>query len=315
MTSDLAMVVTPVYCTEENHRLPLLFQTIYSVMQQTYRNLVHVIVDDGSTDETPEVLDELANHHPPILVYHKENVGSSSAVNFGVSEALKEVNPGFITVIHSDDLLTPDSLADRVELIKETGAGMIYTDSVHFFENGKSSCLLSAPDYTDAKLLYDSLLKGKTIPYSTMLWGRDFFLDKLNGYDPEINAAEDWDIALRSAQELSKNGMRNASMHKVTAAHRYHDHNIGYKYLKDGTTWRCYKRIIAKNLQGRKYLFRITRDGLMFFRIGLPESVKKPIRFVRDMILSPPVPPVFLPYRNEFIEEMRKMDCKELLSK
>src|SRR3989344_4807417 len=113
MRNPLVLVVTPVFCSKENKRLSMLLQNIYWVGQQSLRDYLHVIVDDGSTDETPNLLDRFASIHDNLLVYHKRNGGSSEAINFGVEQSLKKVNPRFVTIIHSDDLLLPNSLESR----------------------------------------------------------------------------------------------------------------------------------------------------------------------------------------------------------
>ena len=75
-------VVTPTYCTEENRRLPFLMQTIYWIQQQTHKDYLHIVVDDGSTDSTPEVLEHLSQSDPKLKVFRKENGGSSMAINY-----------------------------------------------------------------------------------------------------------------------------------------------------------------------------------------------------------------------------------------
>ena len=120
-------VVTPAYCTEENRRLPLLLQTIYWVQQQTHKDYLHIVVDDESTDSTPEVLERLSQSNTNLKVFRKKNGGSSAAINYGVEQALALDKPDYITVCHSDDVLLPESLDVRVKLASKSGAELVYT--------------------------------------------------------------------------------------------------------------------------------------------------------------------------------------------
>lgn len=159
------MVVTPVYSTARNQRMPVLLQAILWAQQQTHQDMVHVIVDDGSTDETPDVLERIARRHPSVFVFHQPNSGSSAAVNFGVEQALKTVMPDYITISHSDDLLLPASLEERVATAERHGAVMVYSDMVAFYQHGDGLLFYRARDFADSDVLYRHLLGG---------WGHAF---------------------------------------------------------------------------------------------------------------------------------------------
>ena len=82
MKETLISVIVPVYNTEE-----YLVRCVESIQKQTYRNLEIILVDDGSTDESGMLCDELAQKDERIRVIHKENGGSSSARNEGIKAA------------------------------------------------------------------------------------------------------------------------------------------------------------------------------------------------------------------------------------
>lgn len=298
------IVVTPVYSTARNQRMPMLLQALLWAQQQTHQDMVHVIVDDGSTDETPDVLERIARRHPSVLVFHQPNSGSSAAVNFGVEQALKTVMPDYITISHSDDLLLPTSLEQRIAIAERYAAAMVYSDMLAFSQHDDGLWLYRAPDFSDGGAFYHSMLNGGYLPFATMLWKRDFFLDRLGGYDREITSAEDLDIAIRSARELSLTGDTHASFHSPTVAYRFHDNNLGTQNVKDGTKWRCYKRIVRKHFQGRTYPYHLARYGFRMLRTMIPNSIKTPLRHVRDYLLSSPR----LPYAHELADEMRQVE-------
>lgn len=96
MERPLISIIVPIYNIKEY--LP---RCVHSITAQTYKNLEILLVDDGSTDGTGELCDELAKEDARILVFHKENGGPSSARNFGIAKAQGE----YLGFIDSDDYI------------------------------------------------------------------------------------------------------------------------------------------------------------------------------------------------------------------
>jgi glycosyltransferase involved in cell wall biosynthesis len=251
LTMNTIHIVTPVYCTEENQRLWMLLQTIQSVQQQSWSNYLHIIVDDGSTGEIPAILDRIAANDPRLVVFHKTNGGSSAAINHGVERSRAYGTPRYITICHSDDLLLPESLRTRVDLAIRTGSKLVYSDAVLINDERMLPGIHQARPHATAHELYAALLnQGAGIPYLTMLWDADFFMNTLQGYDERLTSSEDWDMALRSAKALVKNNGLFAVERSITAAKRSHDGCLRIQNMRDGTKARCYKLILGKHLSG-----------------------------------------------------------------
>lgn len=98
-TTPLLSIIVPVY-----NILEYLPRCVHSITAQTYENLEILLVDDGSTDGTGELCDSLAKEDERIRVFHKENGGSSSARNLGISKAKGE----YFGFVDSDDYVSPD---------------------------------------------------------------------------------------------------------------------------------------------------------------------------------------------------------------
>lgn len=108
-------VIVPVYNIEE-----YIERCVNSILYQTYSNFELILVDDGSTDRSGQILDEFAKTDSRVRVFHKENGGSSSARNLAISEAKGE----YFAFIDSDDYIEPDfleCLIMPVNLAKESG--------------------------------------------------------------------------------------------------------------------------------------------------------------------------------------------------
>ena len=78
-------VIIPVYNVEE-----FIFKTVKSVMDQDYKNIEIILVDDGSPDNSAKIIDELAKKDDRIIYVHKDNGGVSSARNVGLRMASGE---------------------------------------------------------------------------------------------------------------------------------------------------------------------------------------------------------------------------------
>lgn len=89
-----------------------------SLLAQTYRNLEIILVDDGSTDGTPEICEEYVRKSNKVTVIHKENGGPSAARNAGLAIA----NGEFIGYVDGDDFIEPDMYQDMLSACLKTGA-------------------------------------------------------------------------------------------------------------------------------------------------------------------------------------------------
>ena len=111
----LLTIIVPVY-----NILEYLPRCVHSITAQTYKNLEILLVDDGSTDGTGELADELAKEDERVRVIHRENGGSSSARNLGISQAKGE----YLGFVDSDDYVEPDMYARLYEGIVKYGTSI-----------------------------------------------------------------------------------------------------------------------------------------------------------------------------------------------
>ena len=103
---DLISVIIPVYKVEQ-----YLDECINSVVNQSYKNLEIILVDDGSPDKCPKMCDGWAKRDNRIKVVHKQNGGLSSARNAGLDVA----NGDYFAFVDSDDVVTTKYLGDMLQ--------------------------------------------------------------------------------------------------------------------------------------------------------------------------------------------------------
>lgn len=114
--TPLISVIVPVYNIKEY--LP---RCVSSILNQTYQKLEVILVDDGSTDGTGELCDQLAEQDARIRVFHKTNGGSSSARNLGIAEAKGD----YLGFVDSDDYISPEMYERLAEGLRRFDAQIV----------------------------------------------------------------------------------------------------------------------------------------------------------------------------------------------
>lgn len=125
---DKISVIVPVYNAEQ-----YLERCVKSIIDQTYKNLEIILVDDGSTDNSGKMCDELSQKDERIHVIHKENGGSSSARNIGIKKASGDC----ISFIDSDDYIEADMIETLYQKLKDNNADVAAISIAMVRENGK----------------------------------------------------------------------------------------------------------------------------------------------------------------------------------
>lgn len=116
MEHELVTIVVPIFNVE-----PYLNRCISSIVNQTYRNLEIILVDDGSQDACPHICDEWAKKDNRIKVVHKTNEGLGMARNTGIENASGD----YICFFDSDDYVDHNLIKKSLSLSRETGAEIV----------------------------------------------------------------------------------------------------------------------------------------------------------------------------------------------
>ncbi len=123
----LISIIIPVYNVEDYLR-----ECIDSVINQTYKNLEIILVDDGSTDSSGAICDEYAEKDSRIRVIHKENSGPSATRNVGI----KNAEGKYIYFLDSDDYLTDNAIELLVNTAEVNDADLVFFDAYSFSDDG-----------------------------------------------------------------------------------------------------------------------------------------------------------------------------------
>ena len=134
---ELVSVIIPVYNVEK-----YLDRCVESVVNQTYKNLEIILVDDGSPDNCPAMCDEWAKKDERIKVIHKQNGGLSSARNAGLDNMSGE----YVYFIDSDDYIELETIEVLYKLIIDNDADMAFGSYCRVSDEGNA---LIDNDFTD----------------------------------------------------------------------------------------------------------------------------------------------------------------------
>lgn len=128
MTEGLVSIITPCY-----NGAKYIGQTIDAVLAQTYQNWEMLIIDDGSKDNSADIVREYAAKDSRIRLLQQANAGSAAARNNGIREA----NGQYIALLDADDLWFPEFLATQTAFMKEKDAVCVYCSYHPIDENSE----------------------------------------------------------------------------------------------------------------------------------------------------------------------------------
>ncbi len=176
-------VIIPTY-----NRSEMLKQAIDSVLSQSYDDFELIVVDDGSTDNTPEAL---AACKDKIICYRQENKGVSAARNRGIGMASGEL----IAFLDSDDLWLPGKLASQVEFFTSRPDALICQTQETWIRNGRRVNPKNRHQKESGMIYERSLALCLVSPSAVMM--KKQLLDMTGGFDENLPACEDYDLWLR----------------------------------------------------------------------------------------------------------------------
>jgi glycosyltransferase involved in cell wall biosynthesis len=273
------MPLVTVICLCYNHER-FLVEALESVRRQTYPNVEILVVDDASTDSSPQLLQQYARAHPEIrLLLQQQNTGNCRAFN----QALAQARGEFIIDFATDDVMLPGRVAAQVQAFAalEPDYGLVFTDAElineasqklgYFYKRKADGQLQPAVAVGD---VYADVLERFFICAPTLMMRRQVF-DKLGGYD-ETLAYEDFDLLVRAARDFKFYFLDQPLTRRRLHPHQLSKHlyRVGDKQLL--STIRICEKALALNQNERENQALIRRvEGEVrqaFFTRNYPEA-------------------------------------------
>lgn len=205
MTTPAVTVLMPVY-----NGAPYLREAVDSILNQTFSDFDFLIVDDGSTDETPKILEEYIRKDARVRVVRNEkNLRISASLNRGLELAAAPL----IARMDADDVSLPERLEKQVEFMRKHPDVAVCGGALQLYER---------PDVWVPPLEHEAiracLLFESAIFHPTAIFKKREILS-VGGYDPALPPAEDYALWVAAAMY---NGCRVANLETVVLRYRIH---------------------------------------------------------------------------------------------
>lgn len=238
MEDNLVSIITPVYNSER-----YIAECIESVLNQSYKNIEMIIIDDGSTDNSESIIKKYANSFH-IIKYMKnsKNKGAWYARNIGIENSKGR----FIAFLDADDIYKEDKIKKQINFMLENNYAFTYTSYDLIDENSKFlNKVVYSKEYED----YESLLKGNNIGCLTVI------IDKLKIKTPmrfENCHHEDFILWLK----ILKNNTKAYGLKEVLSSYRKSESSVSHNKIKSAIwTWNIYTNIEKLSLGKSVYCF------------------------------------------------------------
>lgn len=186
-------ILSPCYNVEK-----YISQCLDSIIQQTYKNLQIILVDDGSTDNTLAILNQYASLDSRIEVHHQENKGVATARN----ELLSKVKGDYVLFVDSDDWIELDMVEFLIAKVTEENAEMAVCGNV--VNNGIPKKNYKEETWGKEKVIEEFL---RHTNFNGSLWNKLFNVKLLKNnptFNPEISYGEDALFTWQIIQDVEK---------------------------------------------------------------------------------------------------------------
>ncbi len=236
-------------------------EAIESVLAQTYKDYEIIVVDDGSTDNTKEILKP---YFDKIKYIHQQNQGAATARNTGIRHSQGE----YIAFLDADDVWLPEKLHTQVYYLDNNPeVAMVYSRS--FTISGDGELISKKSSYKDfpSGEIFNILFLHSFFIYTSTVVVRRRILDTVGLFDESLITSEDRDLWLRIAREFKVSGIT-----KYLCKYRNTDGSLS---KNKEIPFNEKRRVIEKNYELSKDLGRPIAPALykkalarLFFRTG-----------------------------------------------
>lgn len=190
---ELVSVIIPTY-----NRGYIIERAIASVQNQTYSEIEILIVDDGSTDNTQDLISKISDNRIR-YIKNPKNCGVSHTRNLGIAASKGK----YIAFQDSDDIWKPEKLQKQMERITKEDYGMVYCSFEREFQDGTVVYYppKEIPIQEKQGDIFQSLLRKNLISTQTMLIKKEV-LNQVGYFNEGMSNLEDYELALRIAKHF-----------------------------------------------------------------------------------------------------------------
>lgn len=244
-----------------------IIEMLESVKSQSHNNFEHLIVDDGSTDDTVNKLYDfqIRNTDYPLKIFQPGNIGRGRALNYAVSKA----RANWIAIIDSDDLWHPEKLTIQSAIVQNNNVDALFTDTQLFSSKSEIIIHEASTLNTLAIIKLHNLLKHNRLSHSSVLIRK-----QLCCYDESRHSQFDYELWLRLASQNRIIAKTNTKLdfHRIHKDQSF-ENTSGKKYY-----WRSFKLKSKYTLSERRIIILMYNTFKLFYDLFLPRNIRLTVR-------------------------------------
>lgn len=214
MKQPMVSIIVPVY-----NGYSFLRECLQSLLAQSYADFEIVIVNDGSTDGTSDLLKDYESYKNITICHLSKNCGEAAAMNVGIQIATGE----FIAKMDADDISLPDRLSLQVAALESDPSLVLIGTQVEVFGSGEEST--TDLFHTDDRIKCAILVGSGNLVVGSAMWRRDWFIQKGIWWNASLPSARD----LRFLSDAMLAGAKFANLPQTLYRYRVHGANASYQ--------------------------------------------------------------------------------------
>ena len=276
---SLVSIIIPTY-----NRAHIIGETLDSIIAQTYTNWECIIVDDGSTDNTENLIPNYIKKDKRFSFYHRpknRKKGGNAARNFGFEQSKGELIQWF----DSDDLMHPKLIEKKVKKLDNESFDYCLCRMGAFYMKNSKIIIRNTSNIVSNNLLLDYLKKRIAIGTPTVLWRRSS-IDENNIFDESLNQSQDLEFNSR----MLYSNTNACTINEVLIYYRVDGESISNQLRNDieqflDSFLEVRRRILSLNFNNNEINLIIVKEVLGLMRTCLAGKkyilAKKTILFLR----------------------------------
>jgi len=244
-------------------------EAVESILNQTFGDFEFIIINDGSTDKSGEILEEYAKKDSRIRLFHQKNMGLTKSLN----RAIKLARGEYIARMDADDISMPERLERQVKFLEQhQEVGVVGCNVTIINQTGNFVKSVRLPNNINL-----SLRKRNCLVHGSIVFRKEV-IEQSGAYNEKMLYAQDYEMLLRISKVFKISSV-NEFLYKL----RMHKNTIFYKkFFKQVyyTALAKTKTLHQKNKHLPFFLKELTYSFVVIYKVGLPLILRK-IEFIK----------------------------------
>lgn len=282
MSEPLVSIIIPTF-----NRADLILETLESIQNQTYQNWECIVVDDGSSDNTEEILGNLIEKDPRFKYFNRPDnreKGANACRNIGFEQSEGE----FINWFDSDDLMLPEKLTSQIDRLQDSEHPFTVCQT-NVFEGDTNNILGLRKEAIFSTDFFNDFItnKIKWLTQAPML-RRDFVVQNNLKFDETLSKAQERDFFVKVLDKVQSYDHDS----RVYVLFRKHKNSISYGKV---TAQKCRSTFKVNHNILVSYRQKLNSDSIIYLKQKLKSEIKKGL-LLKDYSLT-----------NEFMAQLQEL--------